>query len=74
MPELNYAQLIQQQKSYFLTGETKTIAFRRKQLKKLRDAVLRNEELIYEALYKDLHKSPAFRLPVTRPAILKEMC
>ncbi|RLD73169.1 MAG: aldehyde dehydrogenase family protein, partial [Bacteroidetes bacterium] len=57
MPELNYAQLIQQQKSYFLTGETKTIAFRRKQLKKLRDAVLRNEELIYEALYKDLHKS-----------------
>ncbi len=57
MSESIYARLIQQQKSYFLSGETKTITFRRKQLKMLREAIKRNEELIYEALYEDLHKS-----------------
>lgn len=52
-----YAQLIRQQKDYFFSGVTKPVSFRRMQLRLLREAVIRNEDLIYEALYKDLHKS-----------------
>lgn len=57
MPETNFLQLIQQQQAYFESGETKNIQFRLKQLKKLRDVVIQNEALIFDALKKDLHKS-----------------
>jgi aldehyde dehydrogenase (NAD+) len=57
MPETNFLQLIQQQQAFFESGETRSIKFRLKQLKKLRDVVIQNESLIFEALKKDLHKS-----------------
>jgi len=57
MPESKFAPLFQKQQAYFLSGETLEINFRLQQLKKFKEAVLRNEKLIYEALYKDLRKS-----------------
>lgn len=42
---------------YFNSGATRTYTFRREQLKKLRDAIIRHEEGIYQALYTDLKKS-----------------
>ena len=45
-------------RSYFNSGITKPIAFRRQQLIKLRDAVLKREQSFHEALYTDLKKSP----------------
>ena len=57
MPESKFAPLFQKQQSFFQTGETLDIDARLRQLKKFRQAVLRNEELIYKALFKDLHKS-----------------
>jgi len=57
MPESKFSLLFQKQQSFFQTGETLNIEVRLRQLKKFKEAVLRNEELIYEALYKDLHKS-----------------
>lgn len=48
--------LVANQKIYFGTGETKSIAFRIKQLKKLRDIIEANETEIQGALYKDLGK------------------
>ncbi len=44
-------------KIFFESGATKSLAFRKTQLQKLRDAVIKYEQEIYEALYKDLHKS-----------------
>ena len=45
------------QKEYFATGLTRDADFRHRQLVKLRDAVLRHEVDIAEALRADLHKS-----------------
>lgn len=43
---------------YFESGATRSFSFRKEQLKKLKDAILKDEREIYDALYKDLKKSP----------------
>ena len=48
--------IVLRQREYFLTNETKSIDFRLKQLKKLKQAVEKYSDDIYEALWKDLHK------------------
>ena len=44
--------------TFFQTGATKPYAFRRTQLLKLRDAIIRHEDEIHNALQQDLGKSP----------------
>ena len=44
-------------RQYFLSGATQSIEFRKLQLQKLKKAVLKYEEQLNEALYKDLKKS-----------------
>ncbi len=48
--------IVSQQREFFLTNETKSIDFRLKQLKKLKHAVEKYTDDIYDALWKDLHK------------------
>ena len=48
--------IVSQQRDFFLTNETKSIDFRLKQLKKLKSAVEKYSDDIYDALWKDLHK------------------
>jgi len=45
------------QKDFFDTAETLSYRYRISSLKKLKSAILKYEEEIYEALWKDLHKS-----------------
>ncbi len=45
-------------RNYFDSGATRSYAFRKEQLQKYKQAVLNHEQAIYEALYKDLKKSP----------------
>lgn len=51
------AEILQLQREYFLTGETKSVKFRKKQLELLKQTILANEKKIYEALKEDLGKS-----------------
>lgn len=51
------AEILQLQREYFLTGETKSVKFRKKQLELLKQTILTNEKKIYEALKEDLGKS-----------------
>lgn len=48
--------IVSQQRDFFLTNETKSIDFRLTQLKKLKQAVEKYSDDIYDALWKDLHK------------------
>ncbi|WP_026764730.1 aldehyde dehydrogenase [Sediminibacterium salmoneum] len=48
---------LQQQKKFFESGATRPYAFRKQQLLLLKKAVEEFEEEIYDALFKDLHKS-----------------
>ena len=45
-------------RTYFNSGATKPLAFRKEQLKKLRTSILKHEQDLYTALYTDLKKSP----------------
>lgn len=49
--------LVQKQRDYFYSGETKNISFRQKQLHRLKEAIQRREQDILDALKKDLNKS-----------------
>lgn len=49
--------LIDAQRQYFYSGQTKDVAFRKQQLINLKKAVLKYEKDIIDALYADLHKS-----------------
>tara|TARA_R110002049_G_scaffold307558_1_gene508400 strand:- start:1772 stop:3148 length:1377 start_codon:yes stop_codon:yes gene_type:complete len=46
------------QKEFFSTGKTRDIKFRINQLRRLKAAIAKNQEVIKKALWKDLHKSP----------------
>ncbi len=50
-------EIVKSQKDYFNTFETLDINFRIENLKKLKRLIIENEQLIKDALYKDLHKS-----------------
>ncbi|MES2775416.1 MAG: aldehyde dehydrogenase family protein [Bacteroidota bacterium] len=52
-----YKEVLQRQRNYFDAGNTRSYDFRLEQLKKLRQALLDNEQPIYDALQKDLGKS-----------------
>ncbi|MCA2692362.1 MULTISPECIES: aldehyde dehydrogenase [unclassified Microcystis] len=45
-------------RQYFASGATRSYQFRRQQLEKLKQAIIKYEADIYEALYRDLKKSP----------------
>lgn len=45
------------QRQFFLRDETKKIAFRKAQLKKLKEVLTNNQQLLYDAIYKDFRKS-----------------
>ncbi len=46
-----------EQKEFYSTNETKSIVFRKQALKKILCAIEANEQLLADALWKDLHKS-----------------
>ncbi len=54
---MKIATIIEQQKSFFNTNQTKDIDFRISQLVKLKQLLKDNEQAIYSALYRDLAKS-----------------
>ncbi len=64
---------VARQKTYFETGQTRPLSFRRAQLKKLQQLVRENESRIAEALHSDLGKS-AFEAYATETGlVLKEI-
>lgn len=44
-------------RSFFNTGATRTIGFRKDQLQRLKESILRHEDALSDALFEDLHKS-----------------
>ncbi len=49
---------LQQMRIWFDAGHTRSIAFRKEQLKKLKGSILKYENELYQALHSDLRKSP----------------
>lgn len=59
MAQKAIAAKVQRLRNFYNTGQTKKISFRKKQLRKLRRAIRKNESAIMEAMRRDLGK-PAF--------------
>ncbi len=51
--------IVNNQRKFFRTGRTLDVSWRKEQLKKLRDSIVNNEQLILDALYEDLGRTPA---------------
>jgi aldehyde dehydrogenase (NAD+) len=49
--------LVENQRKFFLTNATKSVAFRKAQLKKLKQVILENEVALHQAIYDDFKKS-----------------
>jgi aldehyde dehydrogenase (NAD+) len=54
---MNTNEALEKLKIYFESGATKSVGFRKAQLQKLKDAVVKHEQEIYAALHSDLRKS-----------------
>ncbi len=55
---MNISQTVAAQRAYFLTGATRSVAFRLKALSRLKAAIKANEQLLTDALLADLNKPP----------------
>ena len=53
---MSIPQLIEQQKQFFATQQTKSVAFRKKSLQKLLKEIIRRENDILKALHNDFKK------------------
>ena len=54
----DYKKLFKKQKTFYKSGASRSISFRKEQLRRLYKMISLNEKKINEALWKDLHKSP----------------
>ena len=66
-------ELAAQQRTYFNTGATRTAAFRRQALERLRAALLEREEELNAALLADLNKAPAESYFTETGMVLEEL-
>lgn len=73
MTKKEIEKIFNEQRKYFASGETKEVDFRINKLKKLKEVLILNEELIYEALKKDLKKSPTESYNTELGAIIEEI-
>lgn len=51
-------QKLQRLRAFYESGATRTLAFRKRQLQLLKNAILKYEQSLYDALHSDLKKSP----------------
>ncbi len=54
--KIDFGKIVQKQRDYFWSGATKSLAFRKEQLRKLKSAFRKHEQSFLDALYADLHK------------------
>lgn len=66
-------EIIDKQREYYNTGETRSVSFRMNALKKLRSAIIENERKICDALKKDLNKSKTESYMTETGMVLEEL-
>ncbi len=69
----DFALMVQRQRAFFESGATRTVAFRRAQLRKLGGAIEAREALVLEALHADLRKSPYHAFTTEIGLVLDEL-
>ncbi|HPZ25965.1 MAG TPA: aldehyde dehydrogenase, partial [Kaistella sp.] len=70
---MNFQEILNEQKEFFNSQKTKNIKFRKRALQQLKEAILKNEDLMYEAIYKDFGKSKFDTFTTEISFVLKEI-
>jgi aldehyde dehydrogenase (NAD+) len=55
---MNITEMVKNQRSYFNSGATRSVVFRKEALQKLRFTIMQNEALFFDALRQDFNKQP----------------
>ena len=70
---MNIEKILIEQRSLFDSQKTKDLNFRRRYLEKLKDLIIKNENLFYEAIEKDFGKSKFDTFTTEISFILKDI-
>lgn len=70
---MDFQNILKEQREFFNSQKTKNMSFRKMYLEKLRDVILKNEELLYEAISKDFGKSKFETYAVEISFVLKDI-
>ena len=70
---MDFQNILKEQREFFKSQKTKNLSFRKMYLEKLRDVILKNEELLYEAISKDFGKSKFETYAVEISFVLKDI-
>ena len=70
---MNFQDILAEQKEFFNSQQTKTYKFRKRNLEKLRDLLLKNDDLLYDAIYADFGKSKFDTLTTEISFVLKDI-
>ena len=70
---MNFQEILNEQKEFFNSQKTKNVKFRKRALQQLKEAILKNEDLMYEAIYKDFGKSKFDTFTTEISFVLKEI-
>lgn len=70
---MNFQDILNEQTEFFNSQKTKNMKFRKRVLQQLKEAILKNEDLMYEAIYKDFGKSKFDTFTTEISFVLKEI-
>jgi aldehyde dehydrogenase (NAD+) len=70
---MNFQDILAEQKEFFNSQQTKAYKFRKRNLEKLRDSLLKNDDLLYDAIYADFGKSKFDTLTTEISFVLKDI-
>ena len=68
-----HMEILDRQRTFFATGQTRPYAFRRDALRRLRASVVEHLPVLYEAMFHDLHKSEAETYLTEVAIVLREI-
>ncbi len=70
---MDFTLVVQRQRTFFQSGATRSLEFRREQLRKLQDALATHESALIAALHSDLRKSPTEAYVTEIATVLSEI-
>ncbi len=70
---MNFQDILTEQREFFNSQKTKNLKFRKMYLEKLKDVIIKNEDLLYKAIYEDFGKSKFDTLTTEISFVIKDI-
>jgi aldehyde dehydrogenase (NAD+) len=70
---MNFQDILTEQREFFNSQKTKNLKFRKMYLEKLKEVIIKNEDLLYKAIYEDFGKSKFDTLTTEISFVIKDI-